>query len=58
MNIAAEFCRRQADRMYALAEECTNADLHPKIKFMAQQWTNRATEMQIGGMVPTLRFIL
>ena len=58
MHIAAEFCGRRADRMYALAEECTDADLHPQIKLMGQQWTNRATEMQMGRMVPTLRFIL
>ena len=54
----AEYCRLQAERMHALADECTDANLHPQLKLIAQQWTNRGNEMQMGRMLPTLRFIL
>jgi len=38
-----EFCRRQAERLYALANECVDPRIREKVKALAQEWAEIAT---------------
>jgi hypothetical protein len=38
----SEFCRRQAERLQALAEECTDPELRDQISEMAKEWADKA----------------
>ncbi len=38
----SEFCRRQADRLLKLAEQCSDADVRDQLSVMASEWLERA----------------
>lgn len=38
----SEFCRRQADRLRKLAEQCSDADVRDQLSVMANEWLERA----------------
>jgi hypothetical protein len=38
----SEFCRRQADRLLKLAEQCSDADVRGQLSVMANEWLERA----------------
>jgi hypothetical protein len=38
----SEFCRRQAERLQALANECTDPELRDQISEIAKEWADRA----------------
>jgi hypothetical protein len=37
-----EFCRQQAERLFALANECVDPRIREKVKALAQEWAERA----------------
>jgi HEPN domain-containing protein len=37
-----EFCREQAERLLALAKECTDAKVRDHLAMMANDWLDRA----------------
>ncbi len=41
-GIGAEYCRRQAARMHALAEQCTDRNIRDQVEAMAKTWTDKA----------------
>ena len=36
-----EFCRQQAERLYALANECVDPRIREKVKALAKEWADR-----------------
>jgi hypothetical protein len=38
----SEFCRRQADRLLKLAEQCSDDDVRGQLSVMASEWLERA----------------
>jgi hypothetical protein len=40
----AEFCRRQAERLQRLAEECVDAEIRKQIREMAAEWAEGAKQ--------------
>jgi hypothetical protein len=38
----AEFCRRQAERLRLLAEECVDGEIRKQITDLAEEWAERA----------------
>jgi len=37
-----EYCRRQADRMRALAEQCRDPKIRGQVEAMAKDWADKA----------------
>ncbi len=42
----SEFCRRQADRLRKLAEQCSDADVRDQLSVMANEWLERAKAIE------------
>jgi hypothetical protein len=42
MPIEAEYCRRQAERMRALAKQCSDRDIRDRVEAMAKSWADKA----------------
>ena len=41
-----EFCRQQAERLSALAENCVDAGIRKKVRALAKEWADRATSKE------------
>ena len=39
----AEFCRRQAERLFALASNCVDLEIRSKIIAWAKEWADQAS---------------
>jgi hypothetical protein len=42
----SEFCRRQANRLLKLAEQCSDADVRGQLAVMANEWLERAKAIE------------
>lgn len=38
-----EFCRRQAERLFKLAQQCVDAQIRDQVTRLAIEWADRAT---------------
>jgi hypothetical protein len=44
----ADFCRRQAERMQALADQCIDRNIRTQVEKMKKEWTDRAFEDRLS----------
>jgi hypothetical protein len=42
MNRRAEFCRKQAQRLFSLAEQCVDPQIRDQVIAIARQWEQQA----------------
>jgi hypothetical protein len=48
----AAFCRRQANRLHALADECDDPDVRDQIAKMAKEWAVMAAAKEAQSPLP------
>jgi hypothetical protein len=49
-----EFCRRQAERLQRLAQQCVDARIRKQVNKMAAAWAERAGEREAAPALPQL----
>jgi hypothetical protein len=42
MNRRAEFCRKQAQRLFSLAEQCVDPQIRDQVSSIAREWEQQA----------------
>jgi hypothetical protein len=52
----AEYCRRQAERMRSLANQCSDRDIRNRVETIAKNWADKAAVRE--DRRPLHRFIL